>query len=689
MTTPAEELMELRRLEELEKKAALAAPQEKTFMDKVADYTPDVVKNVGTAAYKGLAGIATAAGDALNGSYDYTDGVRAMYDLPVRELDTSMPLTRALESTGYHPKTQGERYVNNTVRGATGALLGPGSLASIPRALITGGASGLVSEAAGQLPGIKGTKSEGAARVAAALAGGFGSSLLMAPLKNSKDLAREMLEGVRTDDLTAAKSLMGQAKTAGIPVNLDQAMGKDTNVTNLINTLVGRKEGQKVVDQLRAQPEQVQKLVTRLTSLLPGQVREHADVANITQSAATEALKKARTARTNATEPLYAQSGTVPAKTLDAMIDQATNAAKQAPDTNKGQLFNEMTQMLKRAKERNTPTPSGLLDANGKPILSAAQPMDMQELNASMRSIMTNAKNVTLSSSAGDREAIGGLGKMVASFRQQLGAVSPKFKKANDTYESISVNRVDPLKKSVIGRVAGLTGEQADAEAVNKLLPILARGRNPNAASSDITKFARETADNPKVFQDAFKTHFSNAVATAEKQANGALSPGLAKEMETAILGNASQRAGMKDALEAIAVGQGKPKNALYPGFMAAMQIIGASAKRPGAMGPNGEALNQVAGKSHIASGLRMIGLAPGKPAASGLQGWLTADAYRTLADNLTTAEGVAKLQALARVPVMSTKAQAIVNTLLATKAVETPAEVTNVTPGGNDSKED
>lgn len=683
MTTPAEELAELRLMEQLEAKAAAA--QEKPGW--LSEHTPDWMKNAGTAAYKGAGGLVTGAADALNGSYDYTDAVRASNNLPVRKLDTSMPLTRAMEATGYQPKTQAERYVNMGVRGAAGAALGFGSFASMPRTLAAGGMSGLTSEAAGQLPGIKGTTSEGAARVIGALVGGIGTGIALSPVKNSKDLAREMLESVQPSDMEAAKKAMVQAKIAGVPINLDQAMGKDTNITNMVNALVGRKEGQTVVDQLRAQPGQIKALGDRVGKLLPGKVKENASIANETQEAASAAITRARELRTQATAPLFAQAGSVPPSLLSDMLKQAEVAVKANPDTNKGKLFSEMVDILRNAQKRAAPQPhpSGIVDASGNPVMMPAAPITMQELNASMRTTLNNSKNINLSSSAGDMEATKGLGGMVGDFRDQMGVVSPKFRQANELYAQISANRVDPLKKSVIGRVAGLSGDRADVEAVNKILPLLAKGRNPKAETSEITQFAKVTGNTPEVFQNAFKTHFNNAVSTAEKQSKGTLSPGMAKEMENTLLGNANQRQGMKDALEAIAVGQGKPKDALYPGFMAAMKIISAAGKRPGAMGPNGEALNQIAGKSVMASGLRMIGLAPGKPAASGIQGWLTADAYRILADNLTTAEGVKKLQELARVPIMSTKAQTIVNTLLATKAVATPGEVINVTPGDNE----
>ncbi len=682
-----QELAELRRLEELEAKAAAmnAVPAEPSLMDKAAGMIPNWAKNVGTAAYKGAGSVVTGALDAFAGSNDITDAVRASSGLEPRQLDTSMPATRALEATGYQPQTQGEKYVNMGVRGASGALVGPGSLVNAPRAAFTGAASGLGSEGAGQLPGIKGTVAEGPARVAGALAGGIGAATALAPMKNAAQLAGEMLVGIPKAEIEAAKVAMRQSVAAGVPINLDQAMAKDSNITNIVSALVGRKEGQPVVDQLRKQPELVKALAERLMNILPGKVKETAQVANDTQAAATEALKRARAMRTAATDPLFKQAGDVPVPLLDEMIEQAISGAKKNPDTNKGALFADVADLLKKAKARNTPPASGLVDAQGNPIQPLAQPVSMQELNAALRTKLTNAKNVNLSSSAGDREAIGGLQTLIGNFRDQMGRASPKFKEANDLYAQISANRVDPMKKSVIGRVAGVSGETADAEAVNKVLPILAKGRNPKAETSEITQFAKATSKNPRVFQDAVKTHFSNAAATAEKQVAGGLSPDIASAMEKSLLGNANQRAGMKDALEAIAVVQGKPKDAIYPGFMAAMKIISAAAKRPGAMGPNAEALNKIAGQSVAAAAGRTVGLAPGKPAANAWQNMLTADAYRALADNLTTAEGVAKLQALARVPIMSAKAQAIMDNLLAANAVAKGPELQNFNSGDNE----
>lgn len=678
-----QQLQELRRIDALEKKAkgGVEPPSDSPIWDNI--------KNIGTAAYKGVAGIAAGAADALAGSHDVSDIVGATFSgKPPRELDTSMPVSRALEETGYQPKTQGQKYANAVVRGATSGLVSPAGVAGPVRSMVAGGLAGLGSEGAGQLPGVKGTASEPYARLVGALTGGVVGGVASSTVGNSKNLAREMFDGLNPQEIEQAKLLMAKSKLAGLPVNLDQALGKDSNVTNVVQALVGKKQGQPVVNQLRGQTEQARTLATRMTDALPGKVQNTAEVANTSQSAATDAIKAARQARTAATKPLFDAAGDVDAAHLGRMHQQVLAAAAQAPDTNKGALLAKLGEILGNAKERSTPQPTSLLDHTGQPIMAPGVPVSMDELNASFRSTLNQAKNVNLSSSANDKEAIGTLGNTIGDLRGQMGAASPNFKAGNELYAKISTETVDPLKKSVVGRVAGISGEIADKEAVNKLLPILAKGRNPEAPS-EILDYARETANRPEVFQDAVKTHFSNAVAAAQEQVNGKLAPSLPAALERSLLGNLNQKQGLHDMLNAV----GEQVNPQDPtmirrGFMHAMEIMSAAAKRPGSIGVGAGELDAIAKQSHVAQGLSMIGLAPGKPLARGLEGMYSTSAYKTLAENLTSPEGVAKLQELAKAPVMGAKAQAIVATMLAGQSADKGTGIQQSNPGGIEEKD-
>ena len=637
--TPQEELAALNELKSLEDaKAAHAVPQapEKGFMDKLSDMIPDSVKNVGTAMYKGAAGLAAGAADALAAQPDFRDAIAAGMG-EKRTFDPNGPVSVALEKSGYQPKTQAEKYVNMGIRGATSALTGPGAITGPGRAIVSGLSSGLVGEAAGQLPGIAGTSSEGVARVAGALAGGFGGGLATAPFKNSKALTQEAFAGLTPDELDKAKILMMQASKAGVPVNLDQALGRDSNISNMIKTLVSRKEGQPIVDQLRDQPAQVKTLADRLTQILPGTVKERAAIANETQGAATDVMQKIRKQRTDAVRPFYQASGEVPADVAQTLYSKVKQAAADAPDTNKGDLLEDIATVVQKAMKRQEQPASTILGADGKPLqASAAGPLNMEQLNDSLRTFTTGLKNVTTNSKAGDKEAVGAALSMVKSIRDTLGEASPNFKAGNDLYSKMSAELVDPMKKGVIGRVAGATGAVADKEAMDKFLPILARGRDPKANTSEIVKFAQETKDTPAIFQNAVKTNFSNAVADAEGQVNGQLAPSLPAALERTLLGDASKRQGLKDQLEQLAIHQGLPKNAIYPGFLASLKVLSAAAKRPSGIGPDAKTLDEIAGQSTVAPAMHMLTMNPGRPAAQGLTNWLTADAYRKLAENLT-----------------------------------------------------
>lgn len=683
--TPQEELAALRELKALHAEKAGGVVSEPSWWDKASDMVPDVVKNIGTAAYKGVAGIAAGAADALAASHDVSDLGSVFSGKPPRVLDKTMPVSRALESTGYQPKTGGERLLNAGVRGATSGLISPAGMVSPVRAGIVGGLSGLSGEGVGQLPSVKGSPSEPYARAIASVLGGAAGGVLTSPMRNRSELAREALQGIHEDELNAAKDTMLRATRTGVPLNLDQALGKDTNVTNVMKVLVSRKEGQPLVDQLRKQPEQVQVLSGRLKNLLRGEVKEPAVVANESQSAATMAMTNARQARSNATRPFYQAAGDLDAGFVDGLHKQVLRASEAAPDTNKGALLAELADVIKGAGKRAEGTPSGLLDANGKLIPAVPLPISAEQLNDSFRSFATNLKNVNVNSKAGDKEAVGSVLGTLKDLRAQIGGVSPNFKLANDLHATLSRDVVDPLKKGVIGRVMGAAGELADKEAVNKLLPIIAKGRDPSSNTSEILQFAAATRNNPRVMQDAVKTYFSGIVADAEQQMHGQLSPNLAKVIEKKLLGDANKQQGWKDAVQAVAGGTEANPSRLYKGFMNGMKILSAAAKRPGGLGPDGAALDEIARESVTAGGLKMVGLAPGKPAARAVERVLAGDAYRTLADNLTTAEGVKRLQELAKLPAMSRKAQVLMSTILATASADhgiKPPEVQLSTPG-------
>lgn len=682
--TEREELEALRRMAELEAREK-AQPSTWDGVKEFAGQALDKAKLVGSAAYKGFGSTVAGALDALAAQPDFGDVLRAEMGQK-REFDTSAPFSRALEASGTQPKTTTDRYIDSGVKGLTGALFGPGAIVGPGKAAITGVAAGLGSQAAGDMPGVKDTKYEAGARLLGGLAGGVGAGAIASQRRNAPELAAEVLRDAPKNELERAKALMVSARQVGVPLNASQAMRRPSNIDNAVEMLTKTKEGQVLTNQLRNQPSQTRVLAKELSSNLPGKVGSKQGIANATQQAATDALVTARKARTDQTQPLFEMSGNVPESVLDDLIVKVGGEAKRAPDTNKGALLGELENFLTRAKERNSPQPTGILDASGNPIMGPATPLPMQELNATMRSYLNRAKNVNLSSSAGDKEAIGGLQGMISSIRDDLGVVSPNFKKANDLYAQISAQRVDPLKKGVIGDVAGITGAVADKAANPVFARVLKEGRSPNipAKDSPILQFAAETKAQPEVFRDAVKTHVFNAIDDANLQIANAPAPNFPKALEKALLGNTRQRQGFKDMMNAIEQNAPVPmaKNTLYQGMLKGMQILNAAGKRPGSIGPGATDLSEVAGKSALATTLRATSFRAGPMAGGAVSNWLSSDAYRKIAEGLSTPEGLANLQKLAKLPAMSPAAQVIVNSMLAAGAANKPPEVQPSTPG-------
>ncbi len=658
-----EELAALRRMAELEGRVT---PEQSTW-EKVKNFAsgaiPDL-KVAGSGLVKGLGGMMAGPLDVL---------------IPARNEPT---FAEEVQKFGTAPSNKRQEYINSIAQGAGGALIGPGALAGVGKALLTGGAAGLGAQAAGDMPGVKGTKYETAARIAGGLAGGIGVGTLAAQKKNTGALAKEVLGDSNPLDLAAAVELMQKGRKAGVPLNASQAMPNPSNIDNAVAMLTKAREGQVLTDQLREQPRQTRVLAQRLAAAIPGNVRGNQVVANSTQEAATDALTAARQARTDATMPLFQQAGDVPPQVLNSILARVKQEALGAPDTNKGGLLNSLAGYLENAKRRVAPQSTGLLDSSGNPIMGPAQPLSMNELNATMRSQLNNAKNVNLSSSAGDKEAIGGLQNIIGSIRQDLGAVSPNFKKANDLYSVLSETTVDPLKKGVVGNVAGLAGALPDKEAVNKISGILAAGRSPKAPATDsqILQFADATKTDPTVFRDAVKTHINNAIDKADQTIANSASPNFPKALEKTLLGNAAQQQGFKDMLNGIEQNADipMPPNSLYKGMLNGMKILNAAGKRPGSIGPGSSALEEVAGASKTAELGKFLNWNAFAHAGDKVSRYLSSDAYRKIAEGLSTPEGLVHLQTLAKAPIMSPAAKVAVDSLLGTQAASNVPQLQN-----------
>lgn len=318
----------------------------------------DWAKNLGTAAYKGLADLPLGAAEAFAGSYDAQDALAARFSGKAPRELTPGVLTAQLNASGYQPKTKAQEVAQNVVRSAVGAAANPENiLASAGATTGKAAAKALASQAvkASIVGASAGAGSEAAAtvtdnplaRIAGGLAGGGAAGVAQA-IKNRSNtgtLARQAIADVKPEDLDMAKQNMVDALGQGVPINLSQAMPQASNIDAIVDTLANNSHGTNVTKQLRDQPTQVSMGLEGKLADLPGDVHPSMQTpSNMVNDAATAVVQKAKDQRTEAFQSTLENETAA----QQATADSALLAAKNREAILKARL--EQAQQLEAAK---------------------------------------------------------------------------------------------------------------------------------------------------------------------------------------------------------------------------------------------------------------------------------------------------------------------------------------------------
>lgn len=650
--------------------ADLAAFQKLTAQPKETPWyqgVVDVAKNLGTGFYKGLASLPAAAADVFASQSDVADVVSQAAGAKPRPLSKDIGVVSgALESApGYVPKTQGERYVQSAARGVGGAASLP--IGGLGTMIASGAGSGLGSEAATQVFGDTMLP-----KMLGGLAGGFTGGIGANLRTNKGAMAREALEGVSPEDLLKAQANMREAQAAGIPVNLAQAMERPSNIDKVAEALANSRYGTKVQQQLRNQPTQANMgLETELASL-PGQVRTPQIAANNMQNVTTAVIDKARQSRTAAweqkraaTEAATFGAGKAPAVTPQAVESVAYKLGLEAearPNT--------------AVAEHLATLRSKLFDADGNALT------DPKQLNEILKEAATKLKSPDLATKGIDAGQSKFLSNTINEIREDLGPAFKPIREANITYKQITDDVINPLRKSVVGRLAGRRGEVPDAEAVRgKINQLFEQGTTPGAKSSDILRLEKElrgiksgeagaALDGSAAFQDAAKSWIGEKISQAVQPVGGRLNEDIAKKLVQTFAGNENKSQGFRDIMVGLARSKGLPDNALYPGMEKFLKILGMASRRPaGAAGAGAAELEQIAGQSAFGSLGRFSAITPLRQPILKWMDFLKADAYKAMDNLLTSPEGVDMLRKLGSGGAIDPKAQTAISSFLATQA--------------------
>jgi hypothetical protein len=304
---------------------------------------------------------------------------------------------------------------------------------------------------------------------------------------------------------------------------------------------------------------------------------------------------------------------------------------------------------------------------------------DVSQLNGVLKDVTTKLKSPDLATAGMDAGDAKYLGKLVNDLREGWGEKFAPLREANDVYKTVTDEVVNPMKKSVVGEIAGKRGALPDADAVKtKLTGVFDRGTVPGSKSSEIltlekqfrgVKESENSLSGPAAYQDAVKSWMASKVSAASKQTGGRVDTGVAGELEKVFMGNDTKRQGFKDMLVGLARSQGKPDGTYVKGMERFMETVSRAARRPGSVqGISQQGAAEVAGRTIATTN----GNTTVNPFRNLMLRWserLQADAYKEMDRLLTSPEGVDMLQKLAKQPATSPAAQTAVATFLGTNA--------------------
>ena len=666
----------------------------------------------GSAAVRGAASLPALVGDVANAIAEnlpiigpMLKGARVEAGLPE---SSGMTLSKGVSSFGPKPETSTEKYLASGVEGVTGALAGPGGFVAPVRSAITGLASGLGAEVGGRL-----SNDSFLGRLLGSVAGGTGaqvvSNLATRLRPQSAVLAQESVEGLSPETLRAAQALQAQAAQSGAKLDLAQALeavgAPAGNLKTIRDVLANSRYGDQVQKTLNQQPKELELLADATVAGLPGPVWSQGAAANAVQEAATNAVNQVKKARSNEVQGLYAKVGELPEgsrEKLLASIDDLLNRPGTTDSFNKAALTlrNKIAGQGDEADNALTEALAALAAARpGKAKALAAgrvRELTQQAKQAGIKPLMAADVDTAISDAIGpfkgtplspvDPKSAGQMKNLARTVNTQLQELSPELRAAEAKFSQLTQDVVDPLKQSVVGRLATPRGYRPDVEASSaKLEAIFSKGSDAQVAEAarDIPKMFNELRKiDPDAVPAAAKVFLRSRLDKAFGSLPGDVIPGAitspdaARAVRDSLFASRAQEQGMRDIAVGIARTYGQDETQMVRGLSHLMQITKGMASRPDKVGGlNWTDVAKAGGKSTLADVARVYGFLPFERVARRIEDRTLTRTFQEFDRILTTPEGADLLLKLAATPNMSDKAALALAQFGATVATTAPDE--------------
>ena len=572
------------------------------------------------------------------------------------------------------PETRGGKVLGNIGEAAVGAVASPGGLVAPVRSAIVGASAGAGSEGAAAVFG-----DNALSRILGGLAGGLGGGLATAAKTNRGTLAQEALLDARPEDIAVAVERMKAAQAAGVPINLSQAMPRGSNIDAYVDALANSRHGRNVTEQLRKQPQQIAFGAEEQMANLPGQIRMPQVLANNAQEAAEASIRQGMDKAGEAWRKFAPKGAEIPQPILANFDEQLKALAAKYPNTAQADLINDVRAGLKKGGETVT-SGSPLLDASGQllspPTKAPAYLSDALQVKGAIDDVLQNFGSRKLNTPGLQGKELRTAQEVRVMFRDLIDNEIPALAQANKAYEAVMAGTVDPLKKSVVGRVAGRAGSAAAQEAPQaRLFSVFEKGTVPGATSSEILTLEKafRQAGQPEVYQDAAKSWLAGKVSTALKSTDNRMPEDIGSRLRQAF-GDPRQldqtSKGFEDVLAGLARSQGAPEAAYVKGFRNFMEVIADASRRPGSVrGITPGEVKEMASEGVTKRLGQFSVMTPIRQPALKWASFLEADALSTMDKLLTTPEGVATLVKLGKQPPRSHAAVSTMATFLGTNA--------------------
>jgi hypothetical protein len=534
------------------------------------------------------------------------------------------------------PQTEVGKAAANVLSSTIGAVTGPGGMAAPLKSAAAGLGAGLGAEGGQQVAGTPGA-------VIGGLLGGFAPAAL-GNFRNVKErLAGQALENVDDYQLAAAKDRMQTGQQQGVDLTLPQAVGAETNLDRLQDTLMRTKAGEPLAAQLRAQPSQIETSSGQLVKGLPGAVKGQQEVSNQAQQAASNAVGGIKAQRTEAVKPLYAQMGSIDSSDAQSISKELLTAVRGKEPLNRSKTMLRLYDKLNPKKK--------VLQDDGSVKIVRKPITNVQVLDDTLREFENK-----LSRKPKDPRAQALIQEQIDGIRDRLDELVPAYKQARQTYSDISKQVVNPAEQGPLGMVAGKTGYDPSVPASrSNLYGVFDRGTAEGGKSEILTlqKDMTRAKDGNKAFADAGTSWLADKLNASMKLEGGKLQPQTAANIEANLFGTPNQVRGTRDVVAGIARASGLDEADMVRGMENWAQTIKLAAKRPSStQALSGREMHEttqtVAGKV-AKSGLIQKLVNPLQRPLNALDNYLNQDAYSYMAKLMQSPEGIETLKKLAR----------------------------------------